>query len=292
MVDPARRNLITSALVGGALAATAAAAPAAAQTATQAAAPNRRRFEGQVVAITGATSGIGRAAAEAFVREGAMVGFCGRREALGREVEAALNANGGQALYVRADVRDAAQVQRFVDGVAERFGRLDIGVNNAGINWFKPLHEISLEEWDEMQETNFRGVFSAMKYQIPHMLRAGGGKIVITSSLHELATRPGGAAYASSKRALMGLCQAAAMDYGTQGIRVNMVAPGIINTRLFTDRNATPQQQEAAAQTVDGLKRIGTPEDMAGVILFLASDDCPYLTGASLLADGGVMSGI
>lgn len=285
MVDRSRRDLITTAFTGGALVA---AVPAGAQTL----APPRRRFEGQVVAITGATSGIGRAAAEAFVREGAKVGFCGRREALGREVEAALRAQGGEALYVRADVRDPAQVQRFVDGVAERFGRLDIGFNNAGINWFKPLNEISVEEWDEMAETNTRGVFLAMKHQIAHMLRAGGGRIVITSSLHEVATRPGGSAYAASKRSLLGICQAAAMDYGARNIRVNVLSPGIINTRLFTDRLKTPAEREAAAQSVHAMKRVGTIEDMAGAVLFLASEDCPYLTGSSLLADGGIMAGI
>lgn len=285
MVDIARRNLMAASLVGATLL-----GPGPAEAHTPQA--GRRRFEGKVVAITGATSGIGRAAAEAFVREGAKVGFCGRREALGREVEAGLRASGGEAVYIRADVRDPAQVQGFVDGVAERFGGLDVGFNNAGVNWFKPVHETSLEDWNEMAETNTRGVFLAMKHQIPHMLRRGGGTIVLTSSLHEVATRPGGAAYAGSKRALMGLCQAAALDYGTQGIRVNMVSPGIINTRMFTDRLKTEAERAEAAQSVDGLKRIGTIEDMAGAVLFLASDDCPYLTGTSLLADGGIMAGV
>lgn len=284
MIKTDRRRLV-AALSGGALAA---ASPAVAQ------APQSRsgRFEGKVVAITGATSGIGRAAAEAFVREGASVGFCGRREALGREVEAALREGGGEAIYIRADVRDPAQVQRFVDGVAERFGGLDVAFNNAGVNWFKPLHETTLDEWNEMAETNTRGVFLAMKHQIPHMVRRGGGTIVITSSFHENATRPGAAAYASSKRALMGLCQAAALDYGRQNIRVNVLSPGIINTRMFTDRLRTEVERADAARTVDALQRVGTASEMAGAVLFLASDECRYLTGASLLADGGLMAGV
>jgi NAD(P)-dependent dehydrogenase (short-subunit alcohol dehydrogenase family) len=286
MPDLSRRGAL-----GAGLAAVAAAAPGA-TAAQDRAGPARRRFEGKVVAITGATSGIGRAAAFAFAREGAKVGFCGRREALGREVEAQLRATGAEALYIRADVRDPAQVQAFVDGTAERFGRLDVGFNNAGINWFKALHETSVEEWNEMAETNTRGVFLAMKYQIPHLLRAGGGTLVITSSMHELATRPGGAAYGGSKRALMGLCQAAAMDYGPNNIRVNLVTPGIVNTRMFTDRLRTEAERRDAAAGVDALKRIGTPEEIAEAALFLASDDCPYLTGSSLLVDGGLMAGI
>lgn len=255
-------------------------------------AATRRRFEGKVVAITGATSGIGRAAAFAFAREGAKVGFCGRREALGRAVEAGLRANGAEALYIRADVREPDQAQRFVDGIAQRFGGLDVGFNNAGINWFKPLHEMSVADWVEMAETNTRGVFLAMKYQIPHLLRRGGGTIVITGSFHQEATRPGGSAYAASKRAAMGLCQAATLDYGTKGIRVNILEPGIVNTRLFTDRLTTKAERDAAAATVDGLKRVSSPEEQAEAALFLASNDCPYLTGTSLLVDGGSMAGI
>jgi NAD(P)-dependent dehydrogenase (short-subunit alcohol dehydrogenase family) len=289
-------NISRRAAIGGGLAAaTAIAAGAGAvaqETSAGAATQARRRFEGRAVVITGGTSGIGRATAEAFAREGAMVAVCGRRQDVGRETEAALRDLGAEAAYIRADVRDPAQVQAFVDGAAERFGRIDIGFNNAGINWFKPLHEMSVEEWDEMAETNTRGVFLAMKYQIPHMLRAGGGRIILTASLHEVATRPGGAAYATGKRGLMGMCQAAAMDYGAQNIRVNVLSPGMVDTRLFRDRLTSEADRERAAATVAGLKRVGTPAEMAGAVLFLASDECAYLTGTSLLADGGIMSSI
>jgi NAD(P)-dependent dehydrogenase (short-subunit alcohol dehydrogenase family) len=289
MIDLSRRHALgagVAALAGAAAAGTAAAPSSAGQ-------PARRRFAGKAVVITGATSGIGRAAAEAFASEGASVAFCGRREALGRQVEARLREPGApDALYVRADVRKPEQVQSFIDGAAARFGGVDVALNNAGANWFKPLHETSLEEWEEMAQTNTRGVFLAMKHQIPHMIRRGGGKIVVTASMHEHATRPGGAAYASSKRALGGLVQAAAMDYGRQNIRVNAISPGIVDTRMFTDRLTTEAQRRDAAASVDGLKRIGRAEEMAGAILFLASDDCTYLTGATLLADGGLMAGI
>jgi NAD(P)-dependent dehydrogenase (short-subunit alcohol dehydrogenase family) len=280
------------AVVGGGLATVALAGTVACATAAPGSPDVPRRFDGKGVVITGGTSGIGFAAARAFVREGAGVAICGRRVDVGRDAEATLRADGGEAHYIRADVRDPTQVEAFVDAAADRMGRIDIGFNNAGINWFKPLHEISVDEWDEMAETNTRGVFLAMKYQIPHMLRVGGGRIVITASLHEVGTRPGGAAYATAKRGLMGMCQAAAMDYGQQNIRVNVLSPGIVDTRLFRERNRTAADVATSAASVDGMKRIGTPEDMAGAVLFLASEECPYLTGTSLLADGGIMAGI
>jgi NAD(P)-dependent dehydrogenase (short-subunit alcohol dehydrogenase family) len=156
--------------------------------------PGRRRFEGKVVAITGATSGIGRAAALQFAAEGGKVAFCGRRAALGAEVEHEIKAAGGEALYVKADVLVEDEVRAFIDRTVAAFGRLDVAFNNAGITIEKPLHEYSAEQWDVVNNTNLRGVFLAMKYEIPHMLQAGGGTIVITSSslgLYGEQTRPG-----------------------------------------------------------------------------------------------------
>ena len=193
---------------------------------------SRRRFADKVVMITGATSGIGRAIAIASAREGARVTFCGRHEALGREVEEEIRSTGGTARYLRADVRVEEDVRRFVDYTVRQFGRLDVAFNNAGITLEKPLHELTGAEWDDVLNTNLRGVFFAMKYQIPVMLTAKGGTIVVTSSSNAIATQAKRGAYAASKRGLVGLVQAAALEYGPHNIRVSAMLPGKTDTPL------------------------------------------------------------
>ncbi|MGI9573835.1 SDR family oxidoreductase [Alloalcanivorax xenomutans] len=250
------------------------------------------RFHGKVVAITGATSGIGAAAARLFAAEGARVTFCGRRTALGRQVQEEITRQGGQALYIEADVTRPEQVRAFIDKTLDHHGRLDVGYNNAGEVLFKPLHQLTLEDWEHIHHTNLRGVFLAMKYQIPPLLESGAGRIVITSSQHAYATRPGGAAYASSKAALEALAQSATLDYADQGLRACVVAPGITDTPMF--RRATGSNPEAVAranQLVRGVRRVASAEEVAKVAVWLASDDASYVTGTSFLVDGGLLSG-
>jgi hypothetical protein len=255
----------------------------------------RRRFENKVVLITGATSGIGRAAAIGFAAEGAKVAFCGRREKLGREVEAEIKSHGGDALYIRVDVRDESSVKAFVDRVAQKHGRLDVAFNNAGITLEKPLHEYSSAEWDDIQNTNLRGVFLAMKYEIPYMLANGRGNIVVTSSSNAIATTEKRSPYAASKRGLVGLVQSAALDYVDKGIRINALIPGTTDTALVRRvahmENVPDPIWEAAAsvwaKSHVPMKRLATPEEIAAFALALASDDFPYMTGAQMVIDGG-----
>jgi len=259
-------------------------------------APGRRRFDGKVVVITGATSGIGRAAALAFAAEGGKVAFCGRRASLGQEVEHEIKTHGGEALYIKADVLIEDEVRGFIDGAVNAFGRLDVAFNNAGITIEKPLHEYSAEEWDRVNNTNLRGVFLAIKYEVPYLLRTGGGTIVVTSSSNAIATQAKRSAYTASKRALVGLVQAAALDYALQGIRVNTLIPGTTDTPFLRKAAGMENVPDAVwrvglnqwvKNNVPGLGRLATAEEVAAMALALASDDHPFMTGAQIVLDGG-----
>ena len=282
---------LTAATVAGSLASCSKAAQPASSSVVA-----KRRFENKVVIVTGATSGIGRAAALAFAAEGGKVGFCGRRETLGHTVEQEIRSKGGEAIYFKADVRVEAEVRSFVDQVAQRYGRLNVAFNNAGITLERPLHEYSSQQWDDVVNTNLRGVFLAMKYEIPHLLAAGGGNIVVTSSSNAIATTEHRSAYTASKRGLVGLIQAAALDYAPRGIRINALIPGTTDTDLVRRAAGMEGAPDAiweiaakqwAKSHVPGLERMATPQEIAAFALVLASDDHPYMTGSQMVIDGG-----
>lgn len=289
-----RRAMLASAAAGAAGLGAASLHVAAAQTP---ATLSRRRFDNKVVVITGATSGIGAAAARAFAAEGAQVAFCGRREALGRQVAEEIQAAGGEAIYIKADVRVPGEVDAFIAQAVERYGGLHVAFNNAGIQKpFTPLHEQSISDWDDTFLTNVRGVYLAMKAEIPHMLTGGGGAIVVTSSSAVNVARPGLAAYAATKEALQGLVRAASLEYGDKGIRINALLPGITDTPMVRpaalDDAIWAQAKPVLGQlNVDGLRRIAEPEEIAAAALMLASDDLAYVTGASFAVDGGLSAG-
>jgi len=294
---PNRRGLLTAAIGGGvAVGLAGGVALAAGPKAPVIQITGRQRFRDKVVLITGATSGIGAAAARMFAAEGAKVGFCGRREERGRQVEAEISAAGNIARYIRADVRIADDVQRFVDQVTDGFGGLDVCFNNAGITIEKPLHEYSVAEWDDVVNTDLRGVFLALKYEVPHLIARGGGVVVVTSSSNAIATGPKRSAYSAAKRGLVGLVQSAAQDYAAHNIRINALIPGTTDTELV--RRAAGMLDvpdpvwEAAAvvwakANIPVARRMATADEIAAFALTLASDEFAYMNGAQMVIDGG-----
>lgn len=258
--------------------------------------PKGRRFAGKVVVITGATSGIGAAAARMFAAEGGHVVFCGRRIERGRQVEDAIRKDGGSARYIQADVREENQVKAFIDAAAEQSGGIDVCFNNAGITIQKPLHAYTAAEWDDVQNTNLRGNFFALKYQYPWLKKRGGGVVVVTASSNAIATDAGRSAYTSSKRGLVGLVQSAAQDYWDDSIRINTLIPGTTNTELVRRAagmmDAPDSVWDAAAgvwgrSNVAVARRMASPDEIAVMALALASEEYSYLTGAQIVIDGG-----
>ena len=252
----------------------------------------KRRFENKVVLVTGGTSGIGRAASLRFAAEGGKVVFCGRNIERGKQVQDQIRESGGSGIFIRADVRNESEVKSLVDKTIGTYGQLDVAFNNAGISIEKPLHEYAASEFDDVLNTDLRGVFLSMKYEIPHMLERG-GSILVTSSSNALATTANRAAYSAAKR---GLVQAAALDYAQHGIRINTLIPGTTDTpfirRLSGMENAPDAVWHVAvaqwAKThVPGLERVATPEEIAAFAVMLASDDHPYTTGGQFVIDGG-----
>jgi NAD(P)-dependent dehydrogenase (short-subunit alcohol dehydrogenase family) len=260
-----------------------------------------KRFRDKVVLITGGTSGIGRASVIAFADEGAKVVFCGRRRSLGAEVEALVRSRGGDAAYVWADVRQEASIKALVAEVKRRHGRLDVAFNNAGVSVGRPLHETSVADYENVMDTNVRGVFLCLREQIPLMLGQGSGVILITSSVQSVATRPGSAAYSASKRGLLGLMQVAALEYGARGIRVNALCPGTVDTPMVRELGGAADLPDPAwaiaakawgRQNVAGLERMATADEMARAALWLSSDEMSYLNGSAVLVDGGMTSAL
>jgi NAD(P)-dependent dehydrogenase (short-subunit alcohol dehydrogenase family) len=243
-------------------------------------------FSGKVVLITGATSGIGKTTAQAFAKQGAKVFFCGRRENLGKQVEREIRAMGGAATYLRADVRQAAEVKAFVDACVAKYGRLDIAFNNAGIDYPPaPTAETKIEEFDELMNTNARGVFLGMKYQIPHILKAQNGAIINMASIGGQRAFPNILGYGASKAAVIHMTKMAAQEYGK--IRINAVLPGAINTAMLDRVKRDWKVTETQLVTPYPMKRVGQPQEVANLVLWLASDAASYVSGSEFSVDGG-----
>jgi NAD(P)-dependent dehydrogenase (short-subunit alcohol dehydrogenase family) len=204
-----------------------------------------------------------------------------------------IRAAGGRAEFVHADVSRSADVQAMVQAAVERFGRLDVLFNNAGIAVFKGVLETSEEEWDRVLAVNLRGIFLGTKYAAPEMRRVGGGSIINTSSVHGMRTVAGLAAYAASKHGVIGLTRAAALDLAKDNIRVNCIQPGAIETPIMrANLRAVGDEEEEFRKisAAEPLGRVGRPEEIARMALFLAGDDAGFITGAPFAVDGGLLA--
>jgi len=249
-----------------------------------------RSLAGEIAIVTGGSRGIGKAIVELFAEHGARVVFCGRDEVVGRQALGEL-AEHSRVFFQPADVASERDLAALADACVDRFGPPTILVNNAGVNANHDATEMTEDEWDAFFAVDLKAAWLAAKHVLPHMKRAGRGSIVNVSSLHAFATLDGFFPYAAAKSGLVGLTRSLALDYGPHGIRVNVVAPGFIRTRLVRESIDRADDRQVAERAMVGgvaLGRIGDPREIASVVRFLASDEASYVTGASLLVDGGL----
>ena len=250
------------------------------------------QLSGKIAAVTGGASGIGEATVRRFIAEGAKVAFADRDVERGQRVAAEIEANGGKALFVEADVAQETAALGFIQHAVAHFGQLNILVNNAGISMYQTVVEASAESWDTLLGVNLKSYAFCAKAAIPAMRRVGGGSIVNVASVRSIIAGGNTIQYDTAKAAVAGLTRGMAMDHSPEGIRVNAVCPGPIFTPFHARRiQATGQtieqyRDDAARRTM--LKRPGTPQEVAACIFFLASEEASYVTGSCLFVDGGM----
>jgi NAD(P)-dependent dehydrogenase (short-subunit alcohol dehydrogenase family) len=251
-----------------------------------------RELEGKVGLVTGGTSGIGRDTAVLFAKAGAKVVVAGRREPEGTETIELIRAAGGDALFVKADVSKASEVDTLIQKAVERFGRVDVAFNNAGIEglWV-PIVRQSEEDWDRTIDINLKGVWLCLKYEIRQMLKqGGGGAIVNMASVTGLVGSGGAAAYSASKHGVIGLTKSAALETAKSGIRINAVCPAVIETPMAQRLFGAPQVHKSVLSS-HPIGRFGRPGEIAEAVVWMCSDRASFMTGQSLILDGGFLAG-
>ena len=243
-------------------------------------------FEGKVALISGGASGIGKAIALAFAMAGVKVVIAGRRRSKGEETVAAIKRLGASAAFLQTDVKEEETVRRMVEQTLDLHQRLDFAVNSAGVLRGGGLTEYSQEQWDTIIDTNLKGVWLCMKYQIPAIVASGGGSIVNISSISSMLGKPATSLYAAGKAGVNALSRVAAVEYAKQGLRVNTICPGPVRTDMLAGVPETVLNDVAA--TIP-LGRIGLPKDIAGAALFLCSEQAAFINGHDLVIDGGLL---
>jgi A-factor type gamma-butyrolactone 1'-reductase (1S-forming) len=245
-------------------------------------------FRERVALVTGGTSGIGRATALAFVRAGARVVVSGRHEREGLATCAALAGEGGRALFVHADVRDEASVCALVERVLSELGRLDFAVNAAGVSGdFAALEACSQSVWDDVMATNARGVWLAMRHELPAMLRTGGGAIVNVCSIYGAVGKAAHHAYVASKHAVLGMTRSVALEYAQRGVRVNALCPGATRTAVMAQAEVHHPELVRGLVREHPMQRMASESEVASAALFLCAPESGFVTGSPLFVDGG-----
>lgn len=246
-------------------------------------------FDDKVALVTGGSSGIGRATSLGFAAQGAKVMVADFNAEGGEETVSLIKGNGGEASFVHVDVSKAVQVEAMVAETVRRYGRLDAAFNNAGVEGVRvPMGEFPEDEWDRVIDVDLKGVWLGMKYQIAQMLEQGGGAIVNTSSIAGLIGMKGSSAYGAAKHGVVGLTKVAALEYATQGIRVNAVCPGAIRTGMTDRLIGREPGREEMYMAIQPIGRFGLPTEIAEAVVWLCSDAASFITGHALPVDGGV----
>jgi len=239
------------------------------------------KLQNKVAVITGGASGIGAATAKLFVSEGAKVVLVDLNEEKGKAFEAELKALNAEALFIKANITSEEDVANIFKQTIEAFGKVDVVFNNAGIGRVQPSHELEYSEWRNTVNVDLDGVFLVAREAIREMLKAGGGTIVNTASMYGWVGSPGSAAYNAAKGGVINLTRSLALEYAEQNIRVNSLSPGFIDTPII------PEESKQLLASMTPMKRLGQAEEMAKAVLFMASDDSSFMTGNSLIVDGG-----